>query len=112
MLASTDAFRNGDVQRVLFRKHAPLRIDVRNSQRDGARCAVVRVFEIDQHARVTILPLRMKRTACATSAAETAAPEQRFEKVAELGRIAAGEAAAFEFETGVPVRRRAELLSL
>ena len=80
--------------------------------------AGVRFFEVDHYFGVMILPRRIKGPAgarsallaCPSMSCAKAMAEQRFEKVAELRCVAAGESALGKLEARVPVRWRAELL--
>src|SRR5262245_40266802 len=111
MLSSADTARNRYVQRVIARRHAALRIDLRYPQTDAARCAGVCIFEIDQDFCMAVLTLCLERTAAAACRAAEAAAKQRLEEVAEVTCVTTRKLTARELEAGIPIRWRAEILT-
>jgi len=106
MLPCANAFRNGDIELAFLQHDAALCVACRHTQGNAAFRTAVRILQIDQHLGVMILPARMTPGAL-RRAGLTA--EQRFEKVAcvavKLRTITT------ELESGIPIRRRLELLA-
>ena len=110
MLPGANAARYGHVELAFAHRHTPLRVDFGDLQCDGADCADVGILQIDQHSGVMVFAFGMGLRAVPTPRAKTS-PVQRFKKVAELRRVAAGEASAGKFKAGIPVGGRTEILA-
>ena len=85
-----------------------LRVHAGNPQCDGPGRALVSVFQIDEHLGVMVLAAGVEGRMPPTARVETP-PEQGFEEIAVIRRIAARETAAAEFEACVPVRAADEI---
>ncbi len=102
--------RNLHVERARGERYPPSRADLWHAQADLARTAGPRIVEIDDDARVVVLPTSFRPTHASPATAADVA-EQLGEEVAEIGRIFRRNAVAGELEAGVPIGRRTEILS-
>ncbi len=111
MLALADTFRNIDVELALLHRGLASGIDNRHAQRNGLACAAKCVLEIDRDPRVMVVALRLHAGVPALTACRLT--EDRFEKIAEIGRIAEARAAtaAGKFETASAGCRWVEILA-
>src|SRR5450631_2478357 len=109
MLAGQYALGHLNIERAFLRDQPAVGIYLGDTQGKLPGAAVQRGLEIEQHFRVMIFAAsRTERAAVASRALPPLSAKQRLEEVAE-GRIAA--ARTTELEAGVPVRRRAKVLT-
>jgi len=114
VLALANAFRYAHVEGALLDRRPAIRADLGMLERDRAALAGVGVLEVDQDLRIGVLAARTESASGRPGKATTRAPapEQAVEEIAEVFRRGAGEFAAVELESFVPVRRRPKILPL
>jgi len=110
-MAGTDTLGDAHAQRTLAGSDVPVFGQLRHTQGDGACCTAEVVFEIDRNPGVMVFPAHTESPpARLTTGARVGLPEQLLEETAVHAGAGRGVTAAAEFETGVPVRWRTELL--
>ena len=113
VLTLANAFRDAHVQRALLHRRPSIRADLGVLQRNRPALAGVGVFQVDKDLRVGVLAARAEGAAgrAGEAAARSAAPEQGLVEVAEVFLRGAGEFAAVELESLVPIGWRTKILA-